>query len=82
MDDAGVMFKVTAQSCKEWADSVNKTTYDDLLTNIAAAARTGKYMLNVKTLSAESEVKLLAAGFMVSKNRSRSGKCNSYLVLW
>lgn len=65
MKNNGVMFKVTAKNCKEWADAANDDAYDSVLERITKAAREGKYNIVIDNLSDGSKSKLEDNGFMV-----------------
>lgn len=64
-EDDGVMFKITAKTCKKWADNVHKEALSDLLNKIAEAAKRGKYSIVVDGLSEEAVKLLTEDGFML-----------------
>lgn len=68
MADNSTIFNVTAKGCKDWADAINKDKFSELLTDIAEAARSGKYMLRLNNLPGNYKEKLEARGFIVTKS--------------
>lgn len=67
MSNGRTMFKVTAQNCKEWADTANDDAHDDVLEQIIKAAHEGKYNIIIENLSEKSKHKLEENGFNVTK---------------
>jgi hypothetical protein len=72
----GVMFKLTAKTCKKWADDAHKEAFSDLLSDIASAARQGKYSLLVDKLSDKANELLTADGFMILQQGKK------FLISW
>ena len=83
LKDNGVMFKVTAKTCKEWADLANASEYDELLTKIAETARSGKYSVHYDNLTPSMINKLTIDGFIVNKLLTFVTEVtNKYIILW
>lgn len=83
MSNNGVMFKITAKTCKEQADAINSNKHVKVLEQITTEARKGLYCTNyIGTLSEDSKTKLEDVGFYVTKTSYNGDPIEKWLIKW